>query len=736
MIDAKVLMAALKARDYTRFCGVPCSYFADVYRAIEAMPGCRMIANSNEGSAYAMAAGFAVAGERCAVFLQNSGLGNLVNPLTSLVMPYGIPLLAFVSVRGWATSSVEEAQHLVMGRSTASLLDAVDVANFALPASGSSDETVAALEEVLDAADRVLAQRRPAFVLVPPGVFGASAKPPAGGPDLPLDRRAVLSALARELPGALFVTTTGYTSRDMFGVADRPENLYLQGSMGHAVSVALGVALAQPDRQVVAIDGDGSAIMHMGAMSTVGACRPANLVHVVLDNGTYESTGGQPTTALNTGFPDIARACGYQAAITVDDLGQLTGFLSTGFTGPALVHARIGPNAGAPGARATAAVGPMELASRFSAAAGAPDGRALGNGHDPGAAGRPVPAPRTWTRNLPPLSAGRPPSFDAGSLSANEAVSPPSPRAAAAVADMMVNAHRYPDGGVTAFREAVAAAHDVAAESVVAGSGSEELLRLLLAGYGSGATVVLSDPACMVHERICAMVGARVVRVPLRDWIHDLEAMSDVCGDVALICNPHNPTGTAVRADALRSFLTVRKTPLVVVDEAYIDFADDAAATTVIRSADERDDLVVVRTLSKLYGLAGLRIGYLVGAPGVVATVRRSQQPFSPSGPAQAAGATALADTEHAIAVWRTTADMRAQTTRTFTEAGFTVVPSQANFVFVLGDENELVTRLAAGNVAVRPGRTLGVPGSVRVTVPDRTGLLMLRSALGLGPGG
>jgi phosphonopyruvate decarboxylase len=383
MIDAKVLLAALSARNYTAFCGVPCSYFADVYRAIEVMPDARIIANSNEGSAYATAAGFAVAGERCAVFLQNSGLGNLVNPLTSLVMPYGIPLLAFVSLRGWPTASAEEPQHSVMGRSTAALLDAIHVANFFLPASDSPDETTAALEGVLDAADRVLAQRRPAFVLVPRGVLSAAnvlsaaKRSPASAPDLPLDRRTVLSALARGLPGALFVTTTGYTSRDMFAVVDQPENLYLQGAMGHAASVALGVALAQPDRRVVAVDGDGSAIMHMGTMSTVGACLPANLLHVVLDNGSYESTGGQPTTALNTAFADIARACGYRAAVTVDDLGQLTRFLSTQFGGPALVHARIGMPPGVLSPRATAAVGPMEIASRFSVAIGVSNGRSL-----------------------------------------------------------------------------------------------------------------------------------------------------------------------------------------------------------------------------------------------------------------------------------------------------------------------------------------------------------------------
>lgn len=345
----------------------------------------------------------------------------------------------------------------------------------------------------------------------------------------------------------------------------------------------------------------------------------------------------------------------------------------------------------------------------------------------------PVPRPSGWTKNLPPVSAGRPPRLDPGSLSANEAVCPPSPRAAAAVASMMTHAHRYPDGAATAFTAAVAAAHAITAESVVAGSGSEELLRLLLATYGCGATVLLGKPACMVHERICAMVGANVVRVPLtRDWTHDLTAMSKVAADVAVICNPHNPSGTAVDAAALKRFLAVRRSALVIIDEAYVDFAEDPSALTMVRSAGPFSDLVVVRTLSKLYGLASMRVGYLVGSPEVAATVRRSQQPFSPSGPAQAAGVAALNDTEHATAVWRQTATLRTEITGAFAAAGFTVVPSQANFILVLGDEDELLARLATGNIAVRPGRTLGIPGSVRVTVPNRAGLLMLRAALGL----
>lgn len=375
MIDGYDLVTVLKARGFTTFCGVPCSYFSDVYRAIETVPGGRNIVSPNEGSAYATAAGFAVAGQRCVVFLQNSGLGNLVNPLTSLTLPYGIGLLSFVSLRGWPAASAQEPQHLVMGRATTSLLDAIGVDHYTLAPSGSRAETMAALESVLVAADRVLADRRPAFVLVPRGAISTSREPPKATPSLPLDRRAVLSALTSTLPGALFVTTTGYTSRDLFAVADRRENLYLQGAMGHAGSVALGVALAQPDRQVVAVDGDGSAIMHLGVMSAVGAYRPPNLLHVVLDNGCYESTGGQPTTAPNTAFAEVARGCGYETAATVHELGQLTLFLRACDRGPALLHARIMVTPGEPGARATSAVGPREMVTRFSDAIGASDGR-------------------------------------------------------------------------------------------------------------------------------------------------------------------------------------------------------------------------------------------------------------------------------------------------------------------------------------------------------------------------
>jgi histidinol-phosphate aminotransferase len=292
--------------------------------------------------------------------------------------------------------------------------------------------------------------------------------------------------------------------------------------------------------------------------------------------------------------------------------------------------------------------------------------------------------------------------------------------------------HRYPDGASTSLRQVIAEEFGVDPAAVLVGNGSEELLRLLVAAYAAtGGTVALASPPCMVHERACRLAGAEVVTRPLSEWRHDLPALAECPGDIALICNPHNPTGTTVTRADLATFLDDRRAGLVVVDEAYIDFADDPDETSCIPLAAGRPDLVVVRTLSKIHGLAAARVGYLVADPDVVAALRKLQAPFSVNSPAQAAAAAALRDHQHREHARAYTRELREQLTDVFWGAGYDVVPSQANFVFVLTpDEDGLVSRLAAGGVRVRPGRKLAYPGSVRVTVPSEEGLRLVAAAL------
>jgi len=152
------------------------------------------------------------------------------------------------------------------------------------------------------------------------------------------------------------VATTGLAGRELLSVSDRSANFAMAGSMGHALAIGLGIAIGQPERRVVVLDGDGALLMHAGSLSTAGHERPANLVHVVLDNGTYDSTGGQPTTSATTDLVAMARACGYRAAHCCRDADELGAVFRAGpdRAGPVFVRAVIGAAPGPPPQRVTA----------------------------------------------------------------------------------------------------------------------------------------------------------------------------------------------------------------------------------------------------------------------------------------------------------------------------------------------------------------------------------------------
>ncbi|MBQ1023936.1 phosphonopyruvate decarboxylase [Micromonospora sp. C95] len=362
MITASEFLDLLEQIGCRHLSGVPCSFLSRLYERLDADERYTYVPAANEGTAFALVAGMMLGGTESALLVQNSGLGNLVNPLTSLAMPYRLPVLTFMTMRGWPAADPEEPQHEVMGRATVPLLAELGVPHHVLP------ETVEGAREMLA---RVQEERRagwPSFVLVPgriPGERLSAAVSPATEPEF--TRGEAIAELRRLLPDSLWVSTTGYISRDLFQQGDAAENLYLQGSMGHASAVAAGIALSRPDHRVVVIDGDGSALMHLGAMSTVGRISP-NLVHAVLDNGTYESTGGQATTAASTAFTEIATACGYRRAISVGTAEELRAAARVlQAPGSVLAHLRIAPRSPAAGSRASGSVSVDQLARRFAA---------------------------------------------------------------------------------------------------------------------------------------------------------------------------------------------------------------------------------------------------------------------------------------------------------------------------------------------------------------------------------
>jgi histidinol-phosphate aminotransferase len=340
-------------------------------------------------------------------------------------------------------------------------------------------------------------------------------------------------------------------------------------------------------------------------------------------------------------------------------------------------------------------------------------------------------APRPWVGSLNPYVPGHPAASENGSLASNESALGASPAVRAAITEAAGRVHRYPDPLADDVRAALAAELGVNADSIVVGNGSDELIYLLVIAFAAmGGRIVCADPPYQMHDLVPRALGCQVTRIPLRDWAHDLQAMAGVEAELAFICNPHNPTGTAVTRSQIARFAAHSKADLVVVDEAYIDFADAPPATTALDLLP-LGNVVVTRTFSKLHGLAGLRIGYLAGPRDVVATLRKVRPPFSVNAIAQAAALAALADHDYRARVREQTLAARHAMAAMFEDAGYQTIPSQANFILVCTpDPGKLADALAMRGVSVRPGQVLGVPGAVRVSIPSQSGLALLKQAL------
>lgn len=372
MIEADDLLGGLIARGVTEVVGVPCSYLTPVINRVASGSAAGYLPVTHEGEAVAIAAGCWLAGATACVIGQNSGLGNMVNPLTSLTHPSRIPVPLLVSWRG-EPGRPDEPQHELMGEIMSGLLDLMRIGHTLIPADP------AGLAGCLDTgwAEMDRAQQPFAFVLRA-GVLAAQrlTEPPLPAPvvpavvatqrnrDAPTRTAALASLLAVLDEAAAVVSTTGKTSRELYVLGDRPQHFYLVGAMGSASAVGLGVA-RHTRRPVVVIDGDGAALMRLGTLATVGAHAGPNLVHVLLDNRVHDSTGGQQSLAAQVDFPAVARACGYAR---VYDCGDLTEFadavkLAQAEGGPAFVYLRIRPGSMAELGRPT--VHPSEVARRF-----------------------------------------------------------------------------------------------------------------------------------------------------------------------------------------------------------------------------------------------------------------------------------------------------------------------------------------------------------------------------------
>jgi len=352
MIEAGAFLGALQKRGFDFFTGVPCSFLTPLINRVISDPRLRYVGAASEGEAVAIAAGAWLAGRMPVVLCQNSGLGNTVNPLTSLNDPFRIPTLLITTWRG-QPGLADEPQHELMGEITHELIETLRLPWVNFP------DTDAAIGPTLDQAVAMMAESQRPFVLVmAKGAVAdspldqAPARPP--GPGRWIDgcqggarprRVDILNALLAHVPdAAAIVATTGLCGRELYTLADRPQQLYQVGSMGGASAMGLGVAL-NTTRPVIVLDGDGAALMKMGNMATIGWQHPANLIHIVLDNGAHDSTGGQATVSAGVDFARVAVACGYAQGIGLDSLeGFVQAFLQAlAEPGPSLLHVRLAP---------------------------------------------------------------------------------------------------------------------------------------------------------------------------------------------------------------------------------------------------------------------------------------------------------------------------------------------------------------------------------------------------------
>jgi phosphonopyruvate decarboxylase len=304
------------------------------------------IITANEGSAVALAVGRHLAtGEIGLVYLQNSGLGNAINPLTSLADPavYGVPLLLMIGWRG-EPGKKDEPQHVKMGRVTLPTLNAIGVPNVVLPETES--EAVAAIEHAVRSARSTSA---PFALVVRKGSFEPYELQGERPDAYAMSREEAIASVLESLPAnSAVVTTTGMPSREVFELREKrgethDSDFLTVGSMGHSSQIALGVALASPERPVYCLDGDGAVLMHMGGLATIGSLGAKNFKHVVVNNAAHDSVGGQPTVGHDIDLCAIAMACGYTAALRADGAAELTGRLAelASIDGPALLELRI-----------------------------------------------------------------------------------------------------------------------------------------------------------------------------------------------------------------------------------------------------------------------------------------------------------------------------------------------------------------------------------------------------------
>ena len=336
--------------DIDFFTGVPDSLLKDFCAYItDHVPENQHVIAANEGGAVALAVGHYLAtGRYGLVYMQNSGQGNAVNPLTSLADPdvYSIPMILLIGWRG-EPGIKDEPQHVKQGKITLNILDTLDIPYRLLPEN--IEEATQCMEELKT---EMFANKRPVALVVKKGTFDYKLKKTVQDIST-FSRENAIQIIAEALgTNDIVVSTTGMISRELYEYREAVDgnhslDFLTVGSMGHASQIAMGIALAKPDRQVICLDGDGAAIMHMGTLAIIGSRKMENFKHIIINNAAHDSVGGQPTVGGETAFAKIADACGYKVTWVVktkEELKQRLPQLCSS-QGPSLLEVQVGKGA-------------------------------------------------------------------------------------------------------------------------------------------------------------------------------------------------------------------------------------------------------------------------------------------------------------------------------------------------------------------------------------------------------
>ena len=375
MIEPSEFIEALAVNNYKIVSGVPCSNIGAVFHALENTKRLIYVPAATEGEAIGVATGSWLAGKKAAVICQNSGVGNMINPLASLNNPYGIPVTLFVSMRG-AVGFPDEAQHEIMGCNTQKFLELTSVRSVMLP------HRLQILNRALaDASTELLNRRSYAFLINPKVVNNPKVVPLVDAAKITKSQQGVavihrvdmgkmatrqtaIEILMQTFYQCATIATTGHAYRELYATGDRPNYFYMVGSMGHAASIGLGVSVNTKQPTLI-LDGDGALLMKLGTCATIGRQAPANLLHIVLDNGLFESTGGQRTNSGAVDFSRIAQACSYRQVWqcrgreAIEKFSQEVDIMS----GPTFAHIMVSPSDGAIAGRPK--IDLQQLAIRF-----------------------------------------------------------------------------------------------------------------------------------------------------------------------------------------------------------------------------------------------------------------------------------------------------------------------------------------------------------------------------------